>query len=256
MLTLTIVAALPGCADVPRGHGRLEVADVQLGEDRFAYAYAGFTHRPPRPEPAERTDCTHDEIGTCIVTRCPAEDRTFFDLGPSFTDPPRQSAGDVSISVDGEVVLLDEDGTYWADLPAGFDAGQQVTLAATGAAVPAFAVTFVAPGIPALTLPTAYTRGRNLMLTWEPPPTHTALTVRVTGVFRLGGSSFSALTCTPDPASGSLIIEAAALDLLEIDREELTVTASYSATRVLRVGALDVRVDVSQQIAWLRVPVL
>ncbi|UJR81879.1 hypothetical protein [Sandaracinus amylolyticus] len=174
--------------------------------------------------------CTiDDERGDCIRVSCPG--------GASVTS---DDAGALSASIDGAEVIAasapSASGTY-SVLGTGpaFESGDVVTLAATGADVPAFSADVIAPSPLDITLPTSISRAAPLTLTWGAT---TAESVQL-GLVAAG----TAVRCIVPGASGTLTVDPALLAAGGIGSNALISVSAFTTTEVVaNAYALDVSV--------------
>jgi hypothetical protein len=225
-----------------------------IGGASAVYVESGAPHSQSNAEAAFSTGseaalaaCTKTAtVGTCSALRCAIS---------ADAAPVMPSAGTITMRVAGRTVVLSpsDDHTYpaWQDASAAlWSGGEELTIEASGAEVPAFSGTLTAPPpltvrAPALSQSGAMLsirRADGLELAWDPVEFGTVV-IALSGVASGGGRAV--VTCTFPAGAGVATIPALALAAVEAGGGSLTV-ATRSMQKV-EVGDYAIQLQADTQ---------
>lgn len=188
--------------------GYVYARSVNNTSGKFSSLVAAFYGQP-------YTSCTVMMSGACLIQTCPV----------SQPPPPFVSAGNLTLSGGARTITLmpraDKGYTVSSDgTQALWSGGEMLSFSATGADVPAFTASLVAPGPIAITSPTApsgggklsVSRTSDLTMTWTGGGS-AQFRGGITAVYNNGASS-AAVVCTAPASAGSFTIPASLIGQL------------------------------------------
>lgn len=189
-------------------------------------------------------DCQQQQEGACVYLTCFAPTGTGAQLSAL--------AGDVTITGGvADLTLLPGVNNVYSQsdqLQNYFDAGDSITLAATGDEVPALTSTLTAPD--GITLTSNFgslgmiDRQADLITTWEAGPTEGDVLIGIGAyVSEAGGTRTHSLSCGFEISTGSATVPSAALQLMPAATGNISITSISSELQTVGDWSLSTRLE-------------